>query len=233
MPDENSALIPLPAVGDGSSTSRVADNLALAIHLGRIAPGLPLREVELAAAYNVSRTIVRAALQRLEAQGLAEITLNKGARVRQLEPAALSDMLELHVELTSLAARQAARRASAEQLGAIRQFVEMMEQAAEDGATAEAFQHLRVGFALALFEATGPVLAERLRTAAPATPHRARAMLDVARRDGQAEVASLARDLFRAIEGRGVEAAAGAAERMLRRQAERTRMVSVVRGPAF
>ncbi len=229
MPNENSALIPLPAVGDGSSTSRVADELALAIHLGRIAPGLPLREVELAAAHNVSRTIVRAALQRLEAQGLAEITLNKGARVRQLEPAALSDMLELHVELTSLAARQAARRASAEQLGAIRQFVERMEQAAEDGATPEAFQLLRVGFALALFEAAGPVLAERLRTAAPATPHHARAMLDVARRDGQAEVASLARDLLHAMEARTPDPAAVAAERMLRRQAERTRMVSVVR----
>ena len=57
--------------------------LALAIHLGRLAPGAPLREVEIAEANSVSRTIVRAALQRLEAQGLAEITLNKGARVRQ------------------------------------------------------------------------------------------------------------------------------------------------------
>ena len=108
----HSHLIPLPPAGDGSSTSRLADDLALAIHLGRIAPGLPLREVELAAAHNVSRTIVRAALQRLEAQGLAEITLNKGARVRQPDTAALGDMIELHVELTSLAARQAARRAT-------------------------------------------------------------------------------------------------------------------------
>lgn len=225
MSCDYSGLIPLPAAGDGSSTSRVADELALAIHLGRIAPGLPLREVELAAAHNVSRTIIRAALQRLEAQGLVEITLNKGARVRHLDAAALGDMLELHVELTSLAARQAARRASHEQLAQIRQFVELMEHKAEDGGAPKAFQHLRVGFARALLEAAGPVLAERLRAAAPVTPHHARAMADVMRRDEQAEVAVLARDLLRAIEARTPDAAASAAERMLRRHAERTRMI--------
>lgn len=76
-----SYLVSLPPIGDGSSTARLADQLALAIHLGRLAPGAPLREVEIAEANNVSRTIVRVALQRLEAQGLADITLNKGARV--------------------------------------------------------------------------------------------------------------------------------------------------------
>ena len=117
-----SHLVPLPPVGDGSSTSRLADELALAIHLGRMAPGLPLREVEIAEANNVSRTIVRAALQRLEAQGLAEITLNKGARVREPDAVAAEDMIELHVQLAALAARNAARRASAEQVEMIAKF---------------------------------------------------------------------------------------------------------------
>lgn len=167
---------------------------------------------------------MRAALQRLEAQGLADITHNKGARVRQLEPAALGDMLELHVELTSLAARQATLRGGPVERATIRQFVDMMEQLADAGGTPEAFQHLRVGFARALFEAAGPVLAERLRTAAPVTPHHARAMADLVRREGQAEVATLARGLFEAIESGSPHAAALAAETMLRRHAERTRM---------
>lgn len=220
----HSHMIPLPPIGDSSTTARLADELALAIHLGRIAPGKPLREVELAAANDVSRTIVRAALQRLEAQGLAEITLNKGARVRRPEGDAMAEMLELHVQLTTLAARQAARRATPAQVDLIGRFVVLLEHTAEDGVPAQEFQHLRVGFARALFAAAGDVLSERLRTAAPVMPHHARAMDDVGTRDGQAEAARLARDVLKAIESRTPDAAALAAERMLRRHAERTRV---------
>ena len=214
--------IPLPPVGDSSSTARLADDLALAIHTGRLLPGQPLREVELAAAHNVSRTIVRAALQRLEAQGLAEITLNKGARVLQPDHAALGDMIELHVQLTVLAARHAARRADAAQLAQITQFVGLMTHVAQDGVPADEFQHLRVGFARALFGAAGGALAERLPSAAPVTPHHARAMADVETREGQMEVARLARDVLIAIEAKAPDVAAIGAERMLRRHAERT-----------
>ena len=71
--------MPLPGASeDASQTARLADELSLAIHLGDLKSGEPLREVELAEAHGVSRTIVRAALQRLEAQGLADIALNKG-----------------------------------------------------------------------------------------------------------------------------------------------------------
>jgi DNA-binding GntR family transcriptional regulator len=217
-----SHLVPLPPIGDGSSTSRLADELALAIHLGRTAPGTPLREVEIAEANNVSRTIVRAALQRLEAQGLAEITLNKGARVREPDAVAAEDMIELHVQLAALAARSAALRASPEQVEMMRKFAALMEHLAEDGGEADAFQHLRIGFARALFAAAGPVLAERLRTAAPATPYHARAMDDLRTREGQAEAARDARDVLRAVEARAPDTAAAAAERMLRQHAERT-----------
>lgn len=226
MPSAEAPSIPLPKGDNTTATGRVADDLALAIHLGRIAPGLPLREVELAATHNVSRTIVRAALQRLEAQGLAEITLNKGARVRQLDPAALADMLELHVELAALAARQAATRATADQLATLRRFVELMEDMAESGGSAEDFQHLRVGFGRALYDAAGPVMAERLHTAAPPTPHHARALADVSRREGQEEAAALARNLLAAIEDRAADAAAQAAQRLIRTHADRSRMIA-------
>ncbi|MDP3737554.1 MAG: GntR family transcriptional regulator [Hyphomonadaceae bacterium] len=224
-------MIPLPVVGDQSQTSRLADELATAIHLGQLAPGAPLREVEIAESHGVSRTIVRAALQRLEAQGLAEIVLNKGARVRVVEAGSVDDMIELHVELTALAARQAAARATPAQLARIDQFVDMMEHVAEEAGSPQEFQHLRVGFARALFEAAGPVLAERLRSAAPVAPHHARAMEDVRDQAGQEEAAGLARDLLKAIEARSAEAAAKAAEKLLRRHADRTQ-AKPVKAPA-
>ena len=143
----HSHMIPLPPVGDGSQTSRLADELAMAIHLGELKPGAPLREVEIAEGHGVSRTIVRASLQRLEAQGLAEIVLNKGARVRAADEQAVADMLELHVQLTTLAARCAAERADAQQVGVIAQFSHMLDHVAEDGGPAAEFQHLRIGFA--------------------------------------------------------------------------------------
>lgn len=212
----------MPPAGDESQTTRMADELALAIHLGKMSAGQPLREVELAEAHKVSRTIVRAALQRLEAQGLAEITLNKGARVRRPDPSAVEDLIELHVQLTTLAARNAAWRATTEQVCLIEEFVQMMEHLAEGVGPVEDFQHLRIGFARALHNAAGPVLAERLRSAAPATPYHERAMDDLQSRDGRQEAARAARDLLRAVEAKQAEAAAAAAERMLRRQAERT-----------
>lgn len=212
----------LPLTSDGTQTGRLADELALDIHLGKLAPGQPLREVEIAAANQVSRTIVRAALQRLEAQGLAEITLNKGARVRQPDASAVEDMLELHVRLVTLAASSAARRASPEQVRRIADFVMAMERMADASGSAAEFHHLRIGFARALYEAAGAVLAERLRNAAPATLYHARAMDDVRLREGQVEAARGAHDVLRAIEARNADAAAAAAERMLRRQAELT-----------
>ncbi|MFZ4684808.1 MAG: hypothetical protein ACOYMK_04250 [Hyphomonadaceae bacterium] len=70
--------------------------------------------------------------------------------------------------------------------------------------------------------AAGLVPAERQRTAAPATPNHARAMDDLRTREGQAEVGRNARDVLKPIENRSPDAAAAAAERILRRDAERT-----------
>jgi DNA-binding GntR family transcriptional regulator len=216
----HSHLIPLPPVGDQSPTSLLTDELAMDIHLGHLKPGAPLREVEIAEAHGVSRTIVRAALQRLEAQGLAQSEMNKGAKVRASQPETLVDMADLHAGLTAMAAQHAAIRASADDIARIRQYVDMMDHVAEDVGPAEEFQHLRVGFARALFEAAGPVLAERLRTAAPVVPHHDRAMDDVRDGAGQVESSQLSRAVLDAVNARQPEAGAKAAERLVRRHAE-------------
>lgn len=219
--------LPLPAVGDASQTSRLADHLAMEIHLGRMKPGSPLREVELADSNGVSRTIVRAALQKLEAQGLAEIVLNKGARVRAVKADQVADMIELHAMLMAMAARHAASRAKSADLSRMEQYVDMMEHVSEDEGAAEEFQHLRIGFARVLYEAAGPVLAERLRTAAPVAPHHERALEDVRGPRPQMAAAKLARDVFVAVKGGDADAAAKAAEKLVRRHGEASGAASV------
>jgi DNA-binding GntR family transcriptional regulator len=225
-------MIPLPPVDDTSQTGRLADELAMQIHLGQLKPGAPLRELDLSAQHKVSRTIVRAALQRLEAQGLAESAANKGAKVRAVSAEAVADMIELQAHLTALAARHAAGRASKAQISRIDQFADMMEHVAEDEGPPHEFQHLRVGFARALFDAAGPVLAERLRTAAPAIPHHERAMDDISTRAGMTEAARLANAVLKAVQKGDADAAALAAEMMVRRHGERALGRTAKRRPA-
>jgi DNA-binding GntR family transcriptional regulator len=220
--------MPLPAVSeDVSQTARLTDELAMAIHLGDLKPGAPLREVDLADSHGVSRTIVRAALQRLEAQGLADIVLNKGARVRTVKPESVADLIELHADLAALGARHAAARAADASIAMMRRFVDMMDHVAGEGAKAREVQHLRVGFIRTLFEAAGPTLAERLRVASPAVPHHDRALNDIATAIGQKEVARLARDILTAVSRRDADAAAFAARTMLERHGERTREIAL------
>ncbi|MEH6836675.1 MULTISPECIES: GntR family transcriptional regulator [Falsihalocynthiibacter] len=64
-----------------SSSDRVAKALALAIHEHRLAPGTKLGEDEIGEIYNVSRTVVRSALQYLAHIQLVEIQRNRGAHV--------------------------------------------------------------------------------------------------------------------------------------------------------
>ncbi len=163
--------MPLPAVpDDGSQSTRLADELALAIHLGDLLPNAPLREVELADAHGVSRTIIRASLQRLEVQGLVDIVLNKGARVRSVRSDAISDLIELHSSnfrsmRTTFGATCDNRRTSDH--AAVRGHDGARRH---EGGDAREMQYLRVGFSRALVEGAGPVIAERVRATTPAVP---------------------------------------------------------------
>lgn len=94
---------------------------ALSILRGRILAGeLPggerLGEVELAGELGMSRTPVRQALLRLAAEGLVEVTPNRGARVIVRSDRELEEVFELRARLEGLAARQAAALATEEQL---------------------------------------------------------------------------------------------------------------------
>lgn len=85
-----------------------ADSLRSLILRGVYAPGERLGEVDLARQLGVSRTPVREALRRLSAEGLVDITPNKGARVVELSPADLDHVFLLRAHVEGLAARLAA-----------------------------------------------------------------------------------------------------------------------------
>ncbi|WP_245821230.1 GntR family transcriptional regulator [Geodermatophilus pulveris] len=78
-----------------TSAERALGTLRDMIMGGDLAPGARLGEVELADRLGVSRTPVREALSRLAAEGLVEITPNRGARVATWTLAELEGVFEL------------------------------------------------------------------------------------------------------------------------------------------
>jgi DNA-binding GntR family transcriptional regulator len=66
---------------------------------GELTPGERLVERELVERYDVGRGTVRAALQRLEHEGLVTVETHRGAFVRQLDKRALRDLFELRTAL--------------------------------------------------------------------------------------------------------------------------------------
>ena len=64
-----------------TATERVYEGLYTDILERRLAPGTRLREEELAARFEVSRTVVRQALQRLAQEQVIALHHNRGAQV--------------------------------------------------------------------------------------------------------------------------------------------------------
>jgi DNA-binding GntR family transcriptional regulator len=78
-----------------------------------IPPGTRLTEVDLAQRLGISRTPVREALRRLQADGLAGATEGAGLTVMKLDAAAIKELYAMRELLESNAARLCAREASA------------------------------------------------------------------------------------------------------------------------
>lgn len=95
---------------DLGGAQRAYELLRTAIIEGRYRPGQRLVEQRIGEELALSRTPVREALRRLEAEGLVLSRRNRGAVVRPVDAKEVVDLYELRARLESLAAERAAER---------------------------------------------------------------------------------------------------------------------------
>ncbi len=94
----------------GTKADEIALALEEAIVSGELAPGSVLRQEQVSAQYQVSRTPVREALRRLAALGLVSFEANRGFRVRTLSRSEMWEAFLLRAELESLVTGIAAEK---------------------------------------------------------------------------------------------------------------------------
>jgi DNA-binding GntR family transcriptional regulator len=94
---------------------------------GIYTPRQRLIETEIAPALGVSRATLRAALIRLQHEGLVEIQPNRGAQVRSFSVEEATRILQVREVLEGLASALAARKATPAQLGELHDMVAEME----------------------------------------------------------------------------------------------------------
>jgi DNA-binding GntR family transcriptional regulator len=105
----------------------VLERLRHLILAGEYGPNERLVEKQLAERLGVSRTPVRQALTMLEAEGLVEVTPNRGAVVCSFSVEEVWDIYDLRAVLEGYAARRAADRIGAEELDRMRELAAEME----------------------------------------------------------------------------------------------------------
>ena len=95
---------------DKRRADSIAEALEQLIFDGTYTDGMRLDEVQLAEQFNVSRTPIREAFQRLAQSGMVEAIPRRGVFVRQPGPVELLEMFEVMAELEAACARLAASR---------------------------------------------------------------------------------------------------------------------------
>lgn len=100
------------------------ERLLKAIDAGELPPGSRLLESQLAERLGISRTPVREALRRLEAQGLVTHEPHRGVIVAELNYDQLGELYAVREVLEGTAARLAARHASPEEVEMLREMAE-------------------------------------------------------------------------------------------------------------
>jgi len=134
-----------------------------AILTGALAPGQKLRQESLAELIGVSRVPVRSALIQLEADGLVELHDRRGAVVKSLSAAQLSEVYDLRILLESEALRRSMRTMSHARIVRLRELARQTDAEVEGSGFVDA----RAEFYAELYDAVNrPIqweLIEQLR----------------------------------------------------------------------
>jgi DNA-binding GntR family transcriptional regulator len=139
MPDRQRA--PLRRHGERTRTipEQIADHVGNAIINGEYQDGERIREQELATLYNVSRGPVREAIRVLEQRGLVNFFPRRGAYVVGVTLDTIVELFNTRAVLMGLAARDLARRRSAQPLADLQASIAHLRELAVSRSTAERF----------------------------------------------------------------------------------------------
>lgn len=110
-----------------SLRQQVTDRIRNAILEGHFAPGQRLVERDLWQSMGISRTLLREALQHLQAEGLIDIVPHRGPSVTRLSAEDARELYEVRGALEALAGAGFARNASDEQVAALREALEFLK----------------------------------------------------------------------------------------------------------
>jgi DNA-binding GntR family transcriptional regulator len=191
-------------------TDALIEQLRGDIRTGVIAPGTRLRQLEVAARFNVSTTPVREAFTALEREGLLVSVPHRGVVVFHPTVDDLRETYEIRISLEALATRLAVDQATDGEIEQLRKIVDQMEAAKNSTryATLNAEFHSRI-YALARrpkleklindLRASAEVYLRLYATFAPGTEeshHDHVAIFDaIRRRDAEAAAAAMATHL--------------------------------------
>lgn len=109
-----------------SKSEQVYGQLRANILNGVLSPGQSLSALDVGARYSASRTPVRQAFLRLEAEGLVSLVDRQGARVAPISIKSVRDLFELRILLEAAAARMVAEAVTRDR-AARQQFEEVAE----------------------------------------------------------------------------------------------------------
>ncbi len=116
---------------------------------GELAPGERVMELEIARQFGLSRTPVREAIRKMEAEGIISHSPHIGAVVRKLSHQEIVELYEMRLVLEEAAAAMAAKHASEAEIALMRV---LNEQILESENSAEAAQ-INAKFHALIFEA--------------------------------------------------------------------------------
>jgi DNA-binding GntR family transcriptional regulator len=108
---------------------RAYEELKLRIQNTTFAPGKFLSERQLAAQLGMSKTPVKAALERLEAEGFVAVSPQQGIVVRDLSVHEIADQFEIRLALETFVLRGVAGKLNADEAGRLRENLRQQQQA--------------------------------------------------------------------------------------------------------
>jgi DNA-binding GntR family transcriptional regulator len=118
----------MPEVPSLRAVDKAYQAVRSGIIAGRYLAGARLTEQEIATTVGVSRTPVREALRRLDAEGLVEFTPNLGAVVTTWTEVDSDEIFDLRAMLESYGVRRATIRASDAQIAELRRLAELQQR---------------------------------------------------------------------------------------------------------